>query len=40
MWIANDLNAMLKDMGYQVRMFNDGIKTGDAALIDTDIQVL
>ena len=37
---VNDLNAMLKDMGYQVRMFNDGIKTGDAALIDTDIQVL
>ena len=37
---VNDLNAMLKDMGYQVRMFNDGIKTGDAALIDSDIQVL
>ena len=37
---VNDLNAMLKDMGYQVRMFNDGIKTGDATLIDSDIQVL
>lgn len=37
---VNDLNEMLKGMGYQVRMFNDGIKTGDAALIDSDIQVL
>lgn len=37
---TSDLNAMLKEMGYQVRMFNDGIKAGDANLIDTDIQVL